>query len=295
MSLTEISSYKSISVLLSVLRLGVTVDWRRSWSLRTPFLNMWCHTGIYLHAGVWALNPLNCYVTIIFGGVCPSVSLKINVSIDRNPNPGARRSFGIKVVNIGRYRMLKDIASGKILKTKSEVSALQVNSSFLSRCNQHILLCRISSRGWIPAEAQVMVWSWSAMNLNEKYLALSCWKPYTNITYLTLSMLSSKAFATPAPPSLRSATLPRSPLSRCAPCARLSWGTPLCPPALLSTAAPLSSRYFPRWPAGRMTLSWPPSCFPFPPLSLRRRTSWASWRACWEPRYISHLQLLRCI
>ena len=69
------------------------------------------------------------------------------VSIDRNPNPGARRSFGIKVVNIGRYRMLKDIASGKILKTKSEVSALQVNSSFLSRCNQHILFCRISSRG----------------------------------------------------------------------------------------------------------------------------------------------------
>jgi len=43
----------------------------------------------------------------------------------RNPNPGARRSFGIKVVNIGRYRMLKDLSSGKILKTKSEVSALQ--------------------------------------------------------------------------------------------------------------------------------------------------------------------------
>jgi len=43
----------------------------------------------------------------------------------RNPNPGARRSFGIKVVNVGRYRMLKDMATGKILKTKSEVSALQ--------------------------------------------------------------------------------------------------------------------------------------------------------------------------
>jgi hypothetical protein len=25
----------------------------------------------------------------------------------KNPNPGARRSFGIKVVSIGRYRMLK--------------------------------------------------------------------------------------------------------------------------------------------------------------------------------------------
>jgi len=52
----------------------------------------------------------------------------------RNPNPGARRSFGIKVVNIGRYRMLKDIASGKILKTKSEVSALQDFISWLNSC-----------------------------------------------------------------------------------------------------------------------------------------------------------------
>ena len=42
----------------------------------------------------------------------------------KNPNPGARRSFGIRVVNIGRYRMLKDMDTGKILKTKSEVSAL---------------------------------------------------------------------------------------------------------------------------------------------------------------------------
>jgi len=52
----------------------------------------------------------------------------------RNPNPGARRSFGIKVVNIGRYRMLKDIGSGKILKTKSEVSALQDFIAWLNTC-----------------------------------------------------------------------------------------------------------------------------------------------------------------
>jgi maternal-effect protein exuperantia len=52
----------------------------------------------------------------------------------RNPNPGARRSFGIKVVNIGRYRMLKDLATGKILKTKSEVSALQDFIAWLSSC-----------------------------------------------------------------------------------------------------------------------------------------------------------------
>jgi hypothetical protein len=43
----------------------------------------------------------------------------------KNPNPGARRSFGIKVVSIGRYRMLKDLETGRILKTKSEISALQ--------------------------------------------------------------------------------------------------------------------------------------------------------------------------
>eukprot|EP00095_Tigriopus_kingsejongensis_P002520 snap_masked-scaffold185_size275389-processed-gene-1.14 protein:Tk02520 transcript:snap_masked-scaffold185_size275389-processed-gene-1.14-mRNA-1 annotation:"maternal protein exuperantia-1" len=43
----------------------------------------------------------------------------------KNPNPGARRSFGIRVVNIGRYRMLKNMETGQILKTKSEVSALQ--------------------------------------------------------------------------------------------------------------------------------------------------------------------------
>lgn len=27
----------------------------------------------------------------------------------KNPNPGARRSFGIRVVNLGRYRMLKQV------------------------------------------------------------------------------------------------------------------------------------------------------------------------------------------
>jgi len=52
----------------------------------------------------------------------------------RNPNPGARRSFAIKVVNIGRYRMLKDVNTGKILKTKSEVSALQEFISWLEVC-----------------------------------------------------------------------------------------------------------------------------------------------------------------
>merc|ERR1719423_564529 len=63
----------------------------------------------------------------------------------RNPNPGARRSFGIKVVNVGRYRMLKDLNTGKILKTKSEVSALQDFISWLGRARGQtdgvILIC----------------------------------------------------------------------------------------------------------------------------------------------------------
>ena len=49
----------------------------------------------------------------------------------KNPNPGARRSFGLKVASMGRYRMLKDVETGKILKTKSEVSALQDFISWL--------------------------------------------------------------------------------------------------------------------------------------------------------------------
>lgn len=68
----------------------------------------------------------------------------------RNPNPGARRSFGIKVVSIGRYRMLKDLNSGKILKTKSEVSALQDFISWLGRAKGDsdgvILLCHEPER-----------------------------------------------------------------------------------------------------------------------------------------------------
>jgi len=68
----------------------------------------------------------------------------------RNPNPGARRSFGIKVVNIGRYRMLKDLNTGKILKTKSEVSALQDFMSWLGRAKGEsdgvILICHEPQR-----------------------------------------------------------------------------------------------------------------------------------------------------
>ncbi|XP_022117789.1 maternal protein exuperantia isoform X1 [Pieris rapae] len=39
-------------------------------------------------------------------------------------NPGARRRHNVRVVTVGRYRMLKDTITHKILKTKSEVSAL---------------------------------------------------------------------------------------------------------------------------------------------------------------------------
>ncbi|CAG9122205.1 unnamed protein product [Plutella xylostella] len=39
-------------------------------------------------------------------------------------NPGARRRHSVRVVTVGRYRMLKDTNTHKILKTKSEISAL---------------------------------------------------------------------------------------------------------------------------------------------------------------------------
>ncbi|XP_013190997.1 maternal protein exuperantia [Amyelois transitella] len=39
-------------------------------------------------------------------------------------NPGARRRHNVRVVTVGRYRMLKDTTTHKILKTKSEISAL---------------------------------------------------------------------------------------------------------------------------------------------------------------------------
>lgn len=68
----------------------------------------------------------------------------------KNPNPGARRSFGIRVVNIGRYRMLKDMSTGKILKTKSEVSALQEFLEWLTAAKAEsdgvILVCHEPNR-----------------------------------------------------------------------------------------------------------------------------------------------------
>lgn len=70
----------------------------------------------------------------------------------KNPNPGARRSFGIKVASMGRYRMLKDVETGKILKTKSEVSALQDFISWLKEAQEKtksdgvILVCHEPAR-----------------------------------------------------------------------------------------------------------------------------------------------------
>jgi len=91
------------------------------------------------------------------GGFYKTVSVETDINTFsqyvmpyRNPNPGARRSFGIKVVNIGRYRMLKDLNSGKILKTKSEVSALQDFISWLGQAKADtggvILICHEPQR-----------------------------------------------------------------------------------------------------------------------------------------------------
>ena len=55
-----------------------------------------------------------------------------------------------QVVNIGRYRMLKDTNTGAILKTKSEVSALQDFISWLEEAKGEkdgvILICHEHER-----------------------------------------------------------------------------------------------------------------------------------------------------
>ena len=82
-----------------------------AWDLDTTgrrLIDEICHIGAYYVAGNGSAETFSQYVMPY-----------------KNPNPGARRSFGIKVVSIGKYRMLKDVDTGKILKTKSEISALQ--------------------------------------------------------------------------------------------------------------------------------------------------------------------------
>jgi len=82
-----------------------------AWDLDTTgrrLIDEICHIGAYYVAGSGSAETFSQYVMPY-----------------KNPNPGARRSFGIKVVSIGKYRMLKDVETGKILKTKSEISALQ--------------------------------------------------------------------------------------------------------------------------------------------------------------------------
>lgn len=39
-------------------------------------------------------------------------------------NPGSRRRHNLRIINIGRYRMLKNLKTNKFVKTKSEISAL---------------------------------------------------------------------------------------------------------------------------------------------------------------------------
>ncbi|KAJ9592022.1 hypothetical protein L9F63_001461, partial [Diploptera punctata] len=54
----------------------------------------------------------------------PAMNFSQYVMPFRDLNPAARRRHNIRVVTVGRYRMLKDSKTGKVLKTKSEISAL---------------------------------------------------------------------------------------------------------------------------------------------------------------------------
>ena len=46
----------------------------------------------------------------------------------RNLSFSARNAYGLVVVSLDYQRMLRDIDTGKLLKTKSEISALKVNN-----------------------------------------------------------------------------------------------------------------------------------------------------------------------
>ncbi|XP_069672494.1 maternal protein exuperantia [Periplaneta americana] len=54
----------------------------------------------------------------------PTLNFSQYVMPFRDMNPAARRRHNIRVVTVGRYRMLKDSKTGKVLKTKSEISGL---------------------------------------------------------------------------------------------------------------------------------------------------------------------------
>ncbi|PSN51243.1 Maternal protein exuperantia [Blattella germanica] len=54
----------------------------------------------------------------------PAVSFSQYVMPFCNLDPISRRRHNIRIVTVGRFRMLKDSKSGKVLKTKSEISAL---------------------------------------------------------------------------------------------------------------------------------------------------------------------------
>ncbi|XP_077287530.1 maternal protein exuperantia [Arctopsyche grandis] len=57
-------------------------------------------------------------------GYTPTSQFSQYIMPHSNMNPGARRRHNIRIVTIGRYRMLKDNVTNKVLKTKSEISAL---------------------------------------------------------------------------------------------------------------------------------------------------------------------------
>ncbi|XP_071455512.1 maternal protein exuperantia isoform X2 [Hetaerina americana] len=58
------------------------------------------------------------------GAYTPTSSFSQYVMPYRDLTQAARRRHNIRIITIGRFRMLKDIKRGKVLKTKSEVSAL---------------------------------------------------------------------------------------------------------------------------------------------------------------------------
>ena len=71
----------------------------------------------------------------------------------KNPNPGARRSFGIKVTSMGRYRMLKDVETGRIYEKQQHSFGL---FAFL-KCHPSIFFLIRQ----VPSESKILKFEWN--------------------------------------------------------------------------------------------------------------------------------------
>ncbi|XP_063980934.1 maternal protein exuperantia [Diachasmimorpha longicaudata] len=88
-------------------------------------------------------------------GYTPSSSFAQYVMPFKNLTPAAKKRHNLKVVTVGRYRLLKNIKTNKVLKTKSEISAITDFLDWLEEVRSNavdgVILIHHESRKVIPA------------------------------------------------------------------------------------------------------------------------------------------------